>query len=497
MTAHEPGTPRRVVRNSLAAIGTAALVATLAGVWSTETPRLQAQAPVTGASHPRTLEPTGSYADLVARVSPAVVTIRSVRTVRQTQLPFDPDFMRRFFGDGPGAGRMRPHREGGLGSGVVVAPDGYILTNHHVVQGAEKISVDLGDGRSLEARVVGSDEPSDLAVLKVPATGLHTVPLGNSDEARVGDVVLALGNPLGIGQTVTLGIVSAKGRATGGGDGAFEDFIQTDAPINQGNSGGALVDTRGELIGINTQILSPSGYNIGIGFAIPVNMARAVMTQLIEHGAVTRGKLGVTVQGITGELAASLGLESARGAIVSGVEEGSPAARAGLQVGDVILALDGKPLDSSNSLRNQVAPLGPGARVELSVLRDGRERTVAATLAELPATRPTAAPSAEETEHGRYGMSLEALTPALARQLGLEPGRGVVVAEVAPDGVAVESGLQSGDVLEQVNGTPVATAADVRRALQSARGGRPSLLLVNRRGARLFLALAEPGVQGE
>ncbi len=276
-------------------------------------------------------------------------------------------------------------RQGGLGSGVVVSPDGYVLTNHHVIDGARQVDVQLSDGRTFKAKVVGSDAPSDLAVLKIDGTNLTTLPLGDSDAVRIGDIALAVGNPLGIGQTVTMGIVSAKGRATGLGDGGFEDFIQTDAPINRGNSGGALVSTRGELIGINSQILSPSGLNIGIGFAIPANMAKHVMTQLIEHGEVRRGMLGVTVQPVTSETARELGLKQIGGALVASVEAGSPAERAGLKKGDVIVGINGTDVKDGNELRNAVSQLLPGTNTTVVVVRDGREQRVDVRLAELRA----------------------------------------------------------------------------------------------------------------
>src|SRR5687767_9965363 len=325
-----PNPPSTVRRNHriTAGRGTAAAVALLLTGsvigWSasSEVGPTATAAPIAAAAPaPAPLPGAGvSYASVVDQTTPAVVTVRSQRRVRNVSqdLPFD---LREFFGDRFGQGRRGPQlperRQGGLGSGVIVRPDGYILTNHHVVDGAEQVNVELTDGRSFKAKVVGTDPPSDLAVLKIDGASLQTLALGDSDAVRVGDVVLAVGNPLGVGQTVTMGIVSAKGRATPArGDTAFEDFIQTDAPINQGNSGGALVSTRGELVGINSQIVSPSGGNIGIGFAIPANMARNVMTQLIDGGEVRRGMLGVTIQPVTSEIARSLGLARVAGALV-------------------------------------------------------------------------------------------------------------------------------------------------------------------------------------
>jgi Do/DeqQ family serine protease len=300
------------------------------------------------------------------------------------QFPFTEDSsFRDFFGDRGNVPPMRAQqRRSGLGSGVIVSTDGYILTNHHVVDGAEQIKVDLNDNRSLDARLVGSDPPSDLAVLKIEATNLPVLPLGDSERVRVGDVVLAIGNPLGIGQTVTMGIISAKGRQTGLSDGSFEDFLQTDAPINQGNSGGALVSTNSELVGINSQILSPSGGSIGIGFAIPSNMARRVMEQLIQGGKVRRGQLGIVVQKVTTDIASRLGLKEARGVVVAQVQPGSAAARAGIRQGDVITSLNGVEVNDPNSFRNQVASTPPGSEIVLTALRDGREQQVRVTLGE-------------------------------------------------------------------------------------------------------------------
>lgn len=326
-----------------------------------------------------------SYADVVDRVAPAVVTVRSERVVRPPrQFPFlnDPLF-RQFFGGA--VPRPRPEIQHALGSGVTVTPDGYIITNHHVIDGAEDIRVEYSMGRNFSARVVGSDPPSDIAVLKVDASGLPVLAPGNSDAVRVGDVVLALGNPLGVGQTVTMGIVSAKGRWTGLSDGSFEDFLQTDAPINQGNSGGALVNTASELIGINSQILSTTGGNIGIGFAIPSNMAREVMNQLVKHGQVRRGQLGIAVQPLTQELATGLGLKDTKGVLIADLSAGSPADRAGLRRGDVIRAINGQEVNDPNSLRNRISSMQPGSEVTLTILRNGQQQQVKATLGEFHA----------------------------------------------------------------------------------------------------------------
>jgi Do/DeqQ family serine protease len=441
-----------------------------------------------------------SYADVVQRVTPAVVTVRSQSRARAPQqFPFmdDPRF-RDFFGQRTPRGEQQPprrERQSGLGSGVIVSRDGYILTNHHVVDGAEEITIETTDNRTFKARLVGSDPPSDLAVLKIDATNLPVIALANSDQVRVGDVVLAVGNPLGVGQTVTQGIISAKGRTTGLGDGSFEDFLQTDAPINRGNSGGALVSTSGELVGINSQILSPSGGSIGIGFAIPSNMARNVMEQLIASGRVRRGRVGVVIQQIDADLAASLGLEAARGALVSDVEPNSPAAAAGIRRGDVIVAINGQPVDNSNAFRNRVAGTQPGTPVTLTVLRDGREQQLRATLAELRVegereTEETGeGADNERTAGGRLGASVEPLTPESAQRLNLPEGtRGLLVTNVAADSPAAEAGLRRGDLIQEVNRQPVNTREELLAAVNRA-GNRPLLLLVMREGRSSFVAV--------
>jgi serine protease Do len=462
--------------------------ADMAGTTAAAAPPPPAAAPAGAAA--RTIGAGGdSYAPVVDHIAPAVVTIRSEKRVKQVSqnLPDDPWF-RQFFGETFRGPRVPERREGALGSGVIVRPEGYILTNHHVIDGADQVRVELSDGRSFKAEVVGSDSPSDLAVLKVSGENLHTLPLADSDQVRVGDVVLALGNPLGVGQTVTMGIVSAKGRATGMGDGSFEDFIQTDAPINQGNSGGALVNTRGELVGINSQILTPSGGNIGIGFAIPANMARNVMSQLIDHGRVRRGMIGVTVQPMTSELARSLGIEQVAGALVSEVQPGSPADKAGLKRGDVITAVNGESVHDSNALRNHVAQLQPGSGAELQIARNGKPQTLNVTLGELKGSREP-----ENGEHGvapdksEFGMSVEPLTRERARELELDVTGGVVVTDVEPSSRASDAGLRAGDVIDEVDGKKVESVDALRSALKA--GDRPALLLVHRNGATLFLTL--------
>ena len=341
-------------------------------------------APINNGAPGNSSLPVVSYADIVSRVSPAVITIHSEMRVRAPQqYPFmDDPMFRQFFGDRLPQ-QMPEQRRSGLGSGVIISTDGYILTNHHVVDGAEQIKVDLNDNRTLDAKVVGSDPLSDLAVLKVDATNLPVLALGDSDKVRVGDVVLAIGNPLGIGQTVTMGIISAKGRQTGLSSGNFEDFLQTDAPINQGNSGGALVSTNSELVGINSQILSPSGGSIGIGFAIPSNMARTVTDTLVKTGKVRRGQLGIAAVKLNSQPAKDLGITETKGVAVAQVQPGSAADQAGLKRGDVITAFNGIEVTEPNVFRNLVASTAPGTDVTLTIRRDGRDQQVRARLGEL------------------------------------------------------------------------------------------------------------------
>src|ERR1051326_6872533 len=436
--------------------------------------------------------PQNSYADVVARVAPAVVTIHANKRVRQPQqFPFldDP------FGFG-NRNREQPQQpreqlERALGSGVIVSADGYIITNHHVIDGAEEIQIDLTDGRTVGAKLVGSDPPSDLAVLKIAQTGLPFLTPGDSDKVRVGDVALAIGNPLNVGQTVTMGIISAKGRSTGLGSGAFEDFLQTDAPINQGNSGGALVNTNGDLIGINSQILG--GQTGGsIGFAIPSNMVKTVMDQLIKSGKVRRGQLGIVVRRVDSDMAESLGMSETKGIIVNSVAPGSAAERAGIRQGDVIIALDGSPVNEVNAFRNHIASSGPGAQVTLTILRDNREQKITATTGEFKpegekSDQGETGPGA--TGQGKLGLSVIPLTPDIASELNLPAGtKGVVVDSVDPAGPAAATGLARGDVIQEVNRQPISTTDDLRTAIDK-NGNKPALLLINRRGQQIYLTV--------
>ena len=441
-----------------------------------------------------------SYADVVEKTSPAVVRIESdVKTKGQMmQFPFgDDDLFRQFPGQ-----PQRPQLQRGIGSGVIVSADGTIITNNHVVEGAEKITVQTSDDKTFDAKVVGTDKPSDLAVLKIEAQNLPFLTLGNSDNVRVGDIVLAIGNPLGIGQTVTAGIISAKGRRTGLSDSSsFEDFLQTDAPINRGNSGGALVNLSGELIGINSQILSPGGANggnIGIGFSIPSNMARDVMEQLLKNGKVHRGMLGIFIQNITDDTAKALDLKDTSGVLVSDVQKSSAAERAGVKRGDIITAINGEKIEDSNVFRNKVASTAPGTEITLSIVRDGQQQDVKAKLDEFDVDAVTRTQNGDdgndptpEKESGKLGLSLQPITPQIARQLKLTSQDGLVITDVDPTGPAAEAGLAQGDVILEINKQPVGTTDDVRAALDKS-GGRPVLMLIVRQGRTIYLTV-RPG----
>ncbi len=449
-----------------------------------------------------------SYSDVVEKTSPAVVRIDAehksnpAASVQRSPFLDDPQF-RDFFRNMPQQPQQqRPQIQRGVGSGVIVSADGTILTNFHVVDGSEKIVVTMNNNDSFPAKIVGSDQASDLAVLKIEGENLPFLNLGNSDNVRIGDIVLAIGNPLGIGQTVTAGIISAKGRRTGLSDGgSFEDFLQTDAPINQGNSGGALVNLNGELIGINSQILSNSqgGGNIGIGFSIPSNMAKSVMEQLVENGQVRRGMLGVGIQPITQALAENFNVKDKKGVLINDVKKGSAAEKAGIQRDDVIVAINGEKIEDPNTLRNKVAGTLPGTEIKVTVLRDGENKEFTVKLDELETNKAQKSESKEDkndtdnsSENGKLGLSLQPATPEILKQLGVPTDtKGLVVTEVDPNGAAAAEGISRGDVILEINRKPVGTIEDVQSALEKS-GDRSVLLLLNRRGQTIYLTIA-PG----
>jgi serine protease Do len=437
-----------------------------------------------------------NFPAVVQRVMPAVVNISTTRVVTSgsevSPLMQDP-FFRHFFGDQFPQGPQK-HRESALGSGVIVDSNGYIITNNHVVAKADEIKVLLGDGRKFKGKVVGTDPKTDIAVVKIKAKNLPTVPWGDSDKIQVGGYVLAIGNPFGLNQTVTMGIISAKGRANVG-IADYEDFIQTDAAINPGNSGGALVNARGQLIGINTAIFSRSGGYMGIGFAVPSNMARSVMKSLIKNGKVVRGWLGVSIQGVTPELAKQFGVPKAEGALVSEVMDGTPAAKAGIKSGDVIVRFDGKAIDNPTTLRNIVAGTEIGKTVKIKVIRKHKTRTLKAKIVEQPKNIEKG-PQDESTGGGGEGTALEgveirSLTPQIANQLGIPPTTaGVVVSRVDVGSQAEEAGLRAGDVILEINQVRITSVSEFRHQANRLGKHGSAVLLINRRGSQLFLSIS-------
>jgi serine protease Do len=396
--------------------------------------------------------------------------------------PGDPrnDFLERFFG-----GRIPrgPQRQTGVGSGFIIDSNGTILTNYHVVGDAEKISVTLSDGSRHDAKVIGKDQKTDIAVIKIDAErDLPAVTLGDSDRLEVGEWVVAIGNPFGLDHTVTSGIVSAKGRQIGAGP--YDNFIQTDASINPGNSGGPLLNLRGEVVGINTAIFSQSGGNIGIGFAIPTNSVKDLLPQLKDKGRVVRGYLGTTVQKITPDIAESLSLKQTTGALVADVVKGGPAEKAGLKPGDIIVEFDRKEIKDSADLPSVVARVTPGTTAQLKVLREGKQLSLPITVGELKDNEIAAA--GQESD---MGLTVQPLTPDVAQSLGLERVEGLVISAVTPGSAADEAGLRSGDVITQVNRRPVKNLAEYNREISRAEKGKAVLFLVRRGESSVFLAL--------
>lgn len=447
-----------------------------------------------------------SYADLVEAVVPAVVFVEVERKVPEmaSRPEIPPEmrrFFRRFFGpdvpfpdqppERPGPRGPRGPRAESVGSGFIVSPEGHVVTNAHVARNAEAITVKLQDGRELAAEVVGIDDKTDLAVLKLPDNGPYPyVEFGDSDRVRVGDKIIAVGNPFGLGGTVTAGIVSATKREVGVGP--YDDFLQIDAPINRGNSGGPTFDLDGYVIGVNTLIFSPSGGNVGIGFAIAANLAKEVVTQLIEKGSVERGWLGVVIQPVDEDIASALGLDEPKGALVNSVQAGSPAERAGIEAGDVVVAFDGRTVEDPRDLARMVADAGPGHEARITVVRDGRERTLEVELGTMPTEETVAEAGEASAAKARLGVAVRPLTPEDRDELGLAPEiSGVLVVSVEEGSPAAEKGIRPGDVIVSVDGRDVASAEDVRTAIAAAAdaGKKAVLLRVVRENQPRFVAV--------
>ncbi len=453
------------------------------------------------------LRQTGkAFAEIARQVSPSVVFIRSESgresaAAEAPPSPFGDDLFRRFFGDEfPGL----PRREGprgerravSQGSGFVFATkDGllsdktYILTNSHVVEDADKIRVQFQNGREFDATIKGTDPKSDVAVVEIDSRDLPApaLPLGDSAKLQVGEWVVAIGNPFGLSHTLTAGVVSAKGR-TSLGISDYEDFIQTDAAINPGNSGGPLVNLSGEVVGINTAIFSRSGGSMGVGFAIPVNLAKAVANQLIERGEVTRGYLGIVIQPLTSELAQSFGLKDQQGILVAQVTSDSPASRAGLKVGDIIVAYQGKPVTEVGNFRNRVALTPPGSQAQLTIVRDGERRDIAISIGKLSETQQVAQGPAQTT--AKLGLTVQTLTPELARQFDANVGEGVIVTDVAPSSVAAMAGIRRGSVILEVDRKAVNSAAEFKQALDKSAGNKRVLLLITENDMSRYVVLS-------
>lgn len=438
---------------------------------------------------------SASLAEVAEAVKPAVVNISTTTTVSMEENPFgdmfnDPLF-RKFFGDQfdhQGGNKKQKRKSSALGSGVIVSPDGYIMTNNHVIKNADEITVLLSDKREFKGKVVGSDPKTDLAVVRIDAKDLPALSLGNSDMLKTGDVVFAVGNPFGLNQTITMGIVSAVGRSNVG-IADYEDFIQTDAAINPGNSGGALVNSDGKLVGINTAIFSTSGGYMGIGFAIPSNMVRSVMDSIVKEGKVVRGWLGVGIQNLTKDLAEHFGVKDRRGALVTDVTKGSPADKGGMKRSDVITRYSGKAVEDTTMLRKMVAETKSGTAVEVTVVRDGKEKSLTIMVGELKDKEAKKTVRKAERDNVMRGVSVQELTDDLRKDLGIdEDVKGVVVSDIAADSPAAGV-LGTGDVIQQVNQKDVSNIADFEKILANIKPKDSVLLLVARKGGSIYVTV--------
>jgi serine protease Do len=442
-------------------------------------------------AHAASGAPMLSVADVAERCLPSVVNIYTTRKSSMQASPFMMDpFFREFF-QHFGPGRPSPRKEQALGSGVIVSADGVVVTNSHVVKDADKIRVLLADKREFKAKLVATDPKSDVAVLRLKgAKNLKPIRIGDSDKLRLGDVVVAIGNPFGVGQTVTMGIVSAKGRANMNIV-DYEDFIQTDAAINPGNSGGALINMAGELVGINTAIATRTGGYQGIGFAIPTNMVQPIMKSLLARGRVVRGWLGVVIQEVNPELAKAMKLATSKGVLISDVDDSGPAKKAGLQRGDLVVRINGKAVDSTARLKNVIASAGPGANVKLELYRGKARQTLIVKLAELPAHLGggPSAPRGKVQPQGSLGLTVEPLSRSVRQRYNISSRLkyGVAVTALDPSGPAAQSGLQTGDVILEVNRAKIDTVGRFSQILRAARGH--ILLLVYRQGTTLYMII--------
>ncbi len=425
-----------------------------------------------------------AFAAVVKKAGPAVVHVaveKSVSSQRgQGQHPFeffnDP-FFERFFGPQFRQPRQQPrqHRRQGAGSGFIIASDGFILTNNHVVEGADKITVRLSDKREFQGKIIGTDPQSDVAIIKIDGNNLPVLPLGNSDQLEVGEWVIAIGSPFELNQTVTVGVVSAKGRNRMGIN-DYENFIQTDAAINPGNSGGPLLNIHGEAVGMNTAIFSRSGGYMGIGFAIPINMAKGIKEQLLTAGKVTRGWLGVSIQDVNEDLAKSFGLDKAKGILIAEVMNDSPAAKGGLLPGDVLIAMDNLPLADVADLRNKIAMTPPKTKIILDIVREGKKKKISLNIGEKPDTPQVSRTT--DSPLDKMGLSLQDLTSELADQFGYSKSQGVLIADVTPDSPAGRVGLQAGQLIEEVNKVRVHNINELKKALKKAKNPNQVLLRI-------------------
>ena len=490
-------------QRTVVAAGVLALGGVFAGVYAAQSPDKNPELTIHRDAQPVTRGPLeqSSFADVVKRVSPSVVKIITETKAKELSVNgndmFADPFFRQFFGGR--LPRVKQQPVTGLGSGVIISADGYIVTNNHVVDGADTLRVTLADGRDLKAKVIGRDPQTDVAVIKVDAHGLPAITFADSDRIEVGDRVLAIGNPFGIGETVTSGIVSAKGRRVGilQDVQGFEDFIQTDAAINPGNSGGALVDVQGRMIGMNSAILSRSGGFQGVGFAVPSNMVSHVADSLVQHGKVVRGYLGVHIQNLNPELADSFKLKDHKGALVADVEPGAPAAKAGLKAGDVITKFNGKPIEDANQLTLDVTEISPGTKITLEVLRDGKTQEITATTGDRPKSDSQGGEELSQDSGNDTGtlngVAVDDLDADARQQFDI-PGRikGALITNVAQDSAAARAGLRAGDVILEINHHPVHSAQEAVD-LTSHTESKKTLVKLWSHGNTIFVVVDESG----